>query len=111
MWDTQLCSDLAGTLLGQWIHVSVVRRMTSLSGTAMTYKVYVNGILLEPRAYPAGTRGGSTYDYSLGESDQIPAPRSGGFGQAADFASRTALTFGKCSALVWIAVQQSRFVA
>jgi hypothetical protein len=83
--------------------------MTSLSGTAMTYKVYVNGILLEPRAYPAGTRGST--DYSLGESDQIPAPRSGGFGQAADFASRTALTFGKCSALVWIAVQQSRFVA
>ncbi len=92
-----MCSDVQGSLLGKWVHVAVVRRMTNQNG-AVTYKVYVNGNALETRAYPAGTRlagpiAGDTHVYTLGESDQFPGPRTNAL-TANDFATRTALIFG-----------------
>ena len=50
-----MCSEVQGSLVGKWVHVAVVRRMTNQNG-AVTYKVLVNGNVLETRAYPAGSR-------------------------------------------------------
>ncbi len=97
MARAQVCSDVQGSLLAKWVHVAVVRGVTNTNG-AVTYKVYVNGNVLETRTYPAGSRlqaaaAGDTYAYSLGETDQFTGPRTN-FLNNDNFASNTALIFG-----------------
>jgi len=81
------CEETGGSLVGKWVHVAVQRYKRgapSTDGTSRTwyhsYRVLLNGHVLEIERYPGGSRVSGEVDYDPGESDKLEGPRAANTG-------------------------------
>lgn len=78
-----VCADTGGSLVGKWVHVAVMRYQrgypnpdTGQTKWFHSYRVLVNGNVLEIEANPGGPRvPGEAMEYDPGESTRVEGPR------------------------------------
>jgi hypothetical protein len=94
-----VCQQTGGTLLDKWVHITVQRYQRGAAPNSdgsntkwyHTYRVLVNGNILEIAQFPGGSRVPTEIDYDPGESSKVEGPRSG--------RTLPAVTCGTCSPL------------
>jgi len=81
------CAETGGSLVNKWVHVAVQRYQRgapSTDGTSRSwmhsYRVLLNGHVLEISKYPGGPRVAGEVEYDPGESDKLEGPRAANTG-------------------------------
>ncbi len=80
-----VCQQTGGSLLDKWVHIAVQRYQRGAAPNSdgsntkwwHTYRVLVNGNILDIARFPGGMRVAGEIDFDPGESNKVEGPRSG----------------------------------